>query len=469
MGVLCYSAMELVILFGSADEMQFTTCRAIKASVLCEEAIAVRASTPSKAHIRAYITTVDGESSGTQDPSLEGEGEPHSPAENPHPGGETLHYLQADLSDLADQELHQLLEDLHKEVTLCELNAPPAALHQCLGETQQEMGTLDADDQEVTFPGRGVFSPGQSFQPLAPAQPHGGWPLQGPPPQGLPWDNPFQPPVPTWPDGGWAPQGPPPQHPMPAQPNADAGHLINTLASGLCLGMLRINTFSGKAMPRKTKVSFEQWYHEVQCVKGHYLESVVWESIIRSLKGAAADMARYMGPTASVSDILQKLMVIFGMVASFDVLMQNFYKVTQGNHEKVPSFTTRLEGTLNQIWLKCPRQIANQEVLWHFKDHLFHGVHKHIRDSIRYLYSNPETTYVQLMVMAHKAESKMEEAKDKVRARSAVTTEVVDSLKELSNQISKLMAALTRAEQGNCPVSAPNSPGPQVLWVRTDR
>ena len=99
--------------------------------------------------------------------------------------------------------------------------------------------------------------------------------------------------------------------------------------------MPRINTFSGKAMPGKTKVSFsEQWYHEVQYMKDHYPESVVWESMVRFLKGAAADMARYMGPTASVSNILQKLMVIFGMIASFDVLMQNFYKVTQGNHEK---------------------------------------------------------------------------------------------------------------------------------------
>ena len=59
-------------------------------------------------------------------------------------------------------------------------------------------------------------------------------------------------------------------------------------------------------------------------MKDHYLELLVWESIVRSLKGAAADM----GPTASVSDILQKLTVIFGTVASFDVLMQNFYKVT---------------------------------------------------------------------------------------------------------------------------------------------
>ena len=76
---------------------------------------------------------------------------------------------------------------------------------------------------------------------------------------------------------------------------------------------------------------------------------------MRSLKGAVADMAQYMGPTAGVSDILEKFSVIFGTVASFDVLMQNFYKITQGNNEKVPTFTTRLEGTLNQIILRCSR------------------------------------------------------------------------------------------------------------------
>ena len=39
-------------------------------------------------------------------------------------------------------------------------------------------------------------------------------------------------------------------------------------------------------------------------------------------------MAQYMGPTASVTEILQKLKVIFGTVASFNVHMQIFYKVT---------------------------------------------------------------------------------------------------------------------------------------------
>ena len=163
-----------------------------------------------------------------------------------------------------------------------------------------------------------------------------------------------------------------------------------------------------------------------------------------------------MGPTASVA--FTKTNSNFGTVALFDVLMQNFYKATQGNHKKVPSFTTRLEGTLNQIWLKCSRRIVAHTVACHLKDWLFHGVCKHIRNSIRYLQSNPETTYSQLVVAARKAESEMEDAKEKVRARSSTATEVTDSSKELGDQITRLMAALTRVEQGTCPATTPNSP-----------
>ena len=84
---------------------------------------------------------------------------------------------------------------------------------------------------------------------------------------------------------------------------------------------------------------------------------------------------------------------------------------------------------------------------WHLKEQLFHGVKKHARDSVRYLYSNPQTTYSELVVAARRAESKMEETK--VKARSAATTEVPSSSKELGDQIARLMATLTRAEQGS--------------------
>ena len=46
--------------------------------------------------------------------------------------------------------------------------------------------------------------------------------------------------------------------------------------------------------------------------------------------------------------------------------------------------------------------ITDRKVACHLKDQLFHRVCKHIRDSIRYLHSNPETTYSQLMVAAKK-------------------------------------------------------------------
>ena len=77
---------------------------------------------------------------------------------------------------------------------------------------------------------------------------------------------------------------------------------------------------------------------------------------------------------------------------------------------------------------------------------------------MHYLYSNPKTMYSQFMVTACKTESKNEEARDKVQARSAMTTEPVEGASELGNQIARLMAALTRAGQGNSPGSTPKSP-----------
>ena len=142
-------------------------------------------------------------------------------------------------------------------------------------------------------------------------------------------------------------------------------------------------------------------------------------------KGGSGRYCQIYGPYHQHSPILQKLTVIFGTMASFDVLMQNFSKVTQSNHKKVPSFATRLEGTLNQIQLKCPGKIMDWEVQQHLKDCLFHGVCKHIRDSIWYLYSNPMITYSQVMIISQKVENENEEAQDKVRARTAVTTEPV--------------------------------------------
>ena len=52
----------------------------------------------------------------------------------------------------------------------------------------------------------------------------------------------------------------------------------------------------------------------------------------------------------------------------------------------------------------------------------------------------------------------MEETKERVKARSGTSTEVATGSRELGDQIARLMADLTRVEQGSCPASAPNIP-----------
>ena len=135
------------------------------------------------------------------------------------------------------------------------------------------------------------------------------------------------------------------------------------------------------------------------------------------------------------------------MVVSFDVLMQIIYTVTQGNNEKVPSFVMRLEWTLNQIQLQCPRRIMDLEAQQPLKDHLFHGVYKHICDSVLYLYSTLCASYSQVMVATQKAESENEEIWEKVRARAMVTTDSGEETAELEQHITKLMATLIQTRQ----------------------
>ena len=64
-GVLLYSTIKSVMLFHTMDELQVVACEVVKASTLCKEAIRVRTSPPSAAHVRAYMAAVNGEPSGT--------------------------------------------------------------------------------------------------------------------------------------------------------------------------------------------------------------------------------------------------------------------------------------------------------------------------------------------------------------------------------------------------------------------
>ena len=118
LGVLCYSATESVILFGTTDKLKHATHGIIEIMEFQGEAIMVRAMAPSEGHVTAYIATLH------KSPSNR-EKELQRPPQQTPPSGGTLNYLQAELGDLDDHKLHQLVEDLTQEIAPCEIHMPP--------------------------------------------------------------------------------------------------------------------------------------------------------------------------------------------------------------------------------------------------------------------------------------------------------------------------------------------------------
>ena len=150
LGVFQYLVMESVALFHMAEERQWASHGAMKAMELWDE--------PSEHHIRAYITIVGGDHSKQQSLSSEGEGDPHSPTGNPHPGGSTPHHLQAELGDLIDQEPASTCGGSPSEIALCELHSPLSNPQQTPWGEPSGSGNLNGDEPEVTFPrGEGGF------------------------------------------------------------------------------------------------------------------------------------------------------------------------------------------------------------------------------------------------------------------------------------------------------------------------
>ena len=220
-GVLWYSMIKLAVLFHTADELQVTTCGVVKAMMLCDEAIRARTSPPSAIHVRAYMAMVNGEPSVIQLPPSDQEEEPPLSPNNPHLGGRTPQHLQANLGDLMEKELWQLMEELCREITLWELNAPQKPTTATLGKSHGKWGSW------CRWPGGHLSERGRVCSP--------------------------RPTILTCPcTSRWrvGAQRTTYMPPAPFQPDKDVGHLINIPAMGLQLGSLWINTFQEQCYAR---------------------------------------------------------------------------------------------------------------------------------------------------------------------------------------------------------------------------
>ena len=89
----------------------------------------------------------------------------------------------------------------------------------------------------------------------------------------------------------------------------------------------KLNLFSGEEVPGKHEISFNRWLFEVRTIQQSYAETLVWEAIIRSVRGWAADLVSFLGTNADVEKIISKFETVYGTVLGYDVLMHHLYGV----------------------------------------------------------------------------------------------------------------------------------------------
>ena len=252
--------------------------------------------------------------------------------------------------------------------------------------------------------------------------------------------------------------------PKPAQPGTSTGSATGQMPSGNSNVLPsvtlhsrdgkapKINIFTGSENPARSEVSYAQWIYEVRSLKSLYPEGLLREGIIKSLRGTAADLVRFLGPSATTAQILDKLETVYGAVANFDQLILGLYTIRQERGEKVQQFATRLEDAVNQIELQYPNGEQQLSIKRHLKDRLFHGMKKNLRDTIRFHFEQSNSTYESLLVNAKKSEA--EEVSGnllKANLKSADAEVEVESseLTGLKEQLANVMAAVKELGTNN--------------------
>ena len=97
----------------------------------------------------------------------------------------------------------------------------------------------------------------------------------------------------------------------------------------------KFRAFLGSDPLNKEDITFHHWIFQVKSSLKRYPELALQEGIITSLRRQSSDLVSFFGTKATVTEIVETLLIQYGQVASTDMLFQNFYQMRQEKKEKV--------------------------------------------------------------------------------------------------------------------------------------
>ena len=147
----------------------------------------------------------------------------------------------------------------------------------------------------------------------------------------------------------------------------------------------KISNFSGDGS--KQDSSYDLWRYEVECLrKEKYSDSVIAQSIRRSLRGDAGRVVMRLGPEATIQEMLEKMESVFGTVERGESIMQEFYSATQKKGEDTMAWSCRLEEVYRKAVEKgvAKKEDTNEKL----KSRFWNGLHQWLRDITGYKYDS---------------------------------------------------------------------------------
>ena len=162
LGVLRYSAVDSVVFLSSAADVSCTQHALLVVMEFGDESIAIWTVAPTEVQITTFqVMWCSNPVAGTR--------EPHTPPYHMPPDEETPRRIHAQLGDLNDQELRQLVRDLSQEIAQHKSTEPPSYPPPRDWARPSGNVVLEEDDREITFPRGGRVPTGPQLPPTSPA------------------------------------------------------------------------------------------------------------------------------------------------------------------------------------------------------------------------------------------------------------------------------------------------------------
>ena len=142
--------------------------------------------------------------------------------------------------------------------------------------------------------------------------------------------------------------------------------------------------FSGAEPTPKDECGIETFLFQVRGARRNLTDQAVRQALIGSLRGGASGFIEYVGLDSPLDVMIDELVERYCVTATHDTLICEFHQLSQEQNERIREFAGRIEKIFKKLRKQIPERYRDKTLL---KDRLFHGMHQHLKDSLRYLFT----------------------------------------------------------------------------------